>query len=226
MHSGCNELWQKQLHDLMTTIRECGVQVDDQAEERLLTYCVKVAAHASTHDLVSVRDVEHLVTKHVAASIGVLAVEAPRAGELWIDAGTGGGFPGMVVKICRPELQIALLDSSQKKTAFLRSTGKALGLDDLEVVCSRMEEPFTTRQTGVANRFDVILMRAVAPLTRVVNWASMLCRPGARLLVFKGSQWRQEVDESLVEIGRANWVMEDVTQIPWARPTILRFRMR
>jgi 16S rRNA (guanine527-N7)-methyltransferase len=170
------------------------------------------------------RDVDHLVTKHVAASIGVLEVETPQPGQKWIDAGTGGGFPGMVVKICRPDLQIALLDSSHKKAAFLRSTADHLGLDDLDVICSRMEDPFTVRCGGTAAGFDVILMRAVAPLARAIDWANSLCRPGSRLLVFKGPQWKQEVDQSRAAMERAKWVIEDLTQISWAHPKILRLR--
>jgi 16S rRNA (guanine527-N7)-methyltransferase len=210
--------------DLLSTVRQHGIQVDGQAEERLLSYCMKVAACASTHDLVSMRDIEHLVTKHVAASLGVLAVEIPQAGQLWIDAGTGGGFPGMVVKICRPELQIVLLDSSQKKTAFLRSTGESIGLTDLNVVCSRMEESITAKCSVASSGFDVILMRAVAPLNRITVWANSLCHPGSRLLVFKGPQWKQEVDQSRAAIECAGWIIDELTQIPWAHPKILRLR--
>jgi 16S rRNA (guanine527-N7)-methyltransferase len=218
------ELFSNQLRDLLSVVRDSGIRIDGDSQDRLLEYCLRVATHASTHDLVSLRDVDHLVTKHVAASIGILGVEAPQPGQVWIDAGTGGGFPGMVVKICRPDLRIALLDSSRKKTAFLSSTAQCLGLDDLDVICSRMEEPFSTRIADASAGFDVILMRAVAPLARAVEWANALCHPGSGLLVFKGPQWKQEVDESLAAIERAKWIVEDLTQIPWAQPKILRLR--
>jgi 16S rRNA (guanine527-N7)-methyltransferase len=156
--------------------------------------------------------------------MGVLAVETPQAGQLWIDAGTGGGFPGMVLKICRPELQIVLLDSSQKKTAFLISTGEAMGLADLDVVCSRMEEPFAVKRRIADQSFDVVLMKAVAPLIRVIAWANSLCHPGSRLLVFKGPQWKQEVEQSRELMQRSRWAFEDLTQIPWSHSKILRLR--
>lgn len=224
MSKSDKDLFSNQLHDLLSTVQESGIPIDRGSQERLLAYCLRVATHAATHDLVSLRDVDHLVTKHVAASIGVLGVEAPQPGQVWIDAGTGGGFPGMVIKICRPDLPITLLDSSRKKTAFLRSTADSLGLDDLDVVCARMEEPFTTRHMDAAAGFDVILMRAVAPLARAVEWANSLCHPGSRLLVFKGPQWKQEVDQSLDAIESSKWIVEDLTQIPWAQPKILRLR--
>ena len=132
--------WRREIDELLAKAGEIGVNVDPRAPERLLRFCREVRDYSRIGGLVSKDDLPFLVKKHVAASLGVLTIETPSPDELWIDVGSGGGFPGMVVKICRPDARIVLLDSSLKKTEFLQRAGRELGLEELRVMRGRVEE--------------------------------------------------------------------------------------
>jgi 16S rRNA (guanine527-N7)-methyltransferase len=211
----------EELAQLLSLVRGEGVPIDATAQSRILAYCQEVTRHSQRYGLVASEDIPHLIVKHVAASIGVFSVALPVPGEKWVDAGTGGGFPGMIVKLCRPDASLLLIDSSRKKTAFLSAAASRLGLADLEIVCTRMEEPFDSVWLGHAPTFDVILMRAVAPLERSLRWADGLAHQGSRLVTFKGPSWESDVAHAKAQMQKLGWTLEAATQIPWAQPKVL-----
>src|ERR1700738_4020795 len=100
-----------------------------------------------------------------------------------VDVGSGGGLPGLPLKIARPELKVTLVESDQAKAAFLVRTCGALGLDDVEVVARRAEEVGQDRR--FRETFDVALARALAPMPVLVELCLPLVRVGGRLLAQK-----------------------------------------
>jgi 16S rRNA (guanine527-N7)-methyltransferase len=97
-----------------------------------------------------------------------------------LDVGSGPGFPGLPLAIARPELKVTLLDSSRKKCTFLEQARAELRLDNLEIVCERVE------QWKPPQPFDVVVSRAFAELSDFVLQARHLVVPGGRLLAMKG----------------------------------------
>ncbi|MBM3316397.1 MAG: 16S rRNA (guanine(527)-N(7))-methyltransferase RsmG [Candidatus Eisenbacteria bacterium] len=199
------------------------MELAPKAQRLLLEYCLHVADHSPRLGLVSARDIPNLVQKHVASSLGVLALEQPAVGDHWVDVGSGSGLPGLIVKVCRPEASVTLIDSSQKKTVFLQEEALRLGIDDLDVICSRVEEPFESQRLGSSPTFDVVLMRAVAPLPDCLRWASRISRNGSRLFVFKGPGWAEDLDRASGSLLKFGWTFSRCLQIPWAPPKLLAF---
>lgn len=219
--------WHSQLSELLAQTREHGVQCDDGSVERLAQYCVELVRWSARMNLVSRRELQHLVVKHVAASMGVLLLEDPHCDERWVDVGSGGGFPGMVVKLCRPCQQITLMDTSRKKTQFLEAVGKQLHLDDLAVVWARVEEHrpvgFAASSGGVEGAFSVVLMRSVAPLRKSFLLIDPITSSGSRFLTFKGPAWERELAAAGTELVRLGWAFDSMISIPWAVARILKF---
>ena len=100
-----------------------------------------------------------------------------------VDVGSGGGLPGLPLKIARPELEVTLIEADQAKAAFLVQTAARLGLRGVEVVARRAED--TGRDPRYRERFDVAVARALAALPVLVELCLPLVRVGGRMLAQK-----------------------------------------
>lgn len=116
-----------------------------------------------------------------------------------LDLGSGGGFPGVVVAITRPDLEVHLLDATAKKTAFLEEITDSLGLQ-AAVHTGRAEE--LGQDPSLAASFDVVTARAVAPLNRLIGWSLPFLRSGGLLYAMKGERWQEELDAAQDVIAR------------------------
>ena len=134
-------------------------------------------------NLVSPGTLVTLETRHIADSqqIAELAPEA----RTWVDLGSGGGFPGIVIAAERPETQVTLVESDQRKCVFLRRAAKVLGID-IKVHAARIEAvpPLLP---------DVISARALAPLDRLLSLALPHGRPDTRYIFPKGTRHTDEI---------------------------------
>lgn len=173
-----------------------GTPEHDIVAERLQRFAELV--RASEHNLVSKRARDELETRHVPECVA-LAAMLPHGPQRVLDIGTGGGFPGMVLAIVRPELEVHLLDATAKKTAFLVEAARDLQVP-VTVHTGRAED----HQRGeLAGAFDVLTARAVAPLERLVGWSVPFLRLGGLLYAVKGERWEQELVEARTALARA-----------------------
>lgn len=143
----------------------------------------------SRHNLVSRRAREELRDRHLPECVA-FARMLPRGPATLLDVGSGGGFPGFVVAVMRPDLDVVLLDATQKKVAFLQETARELDVA-VEAIHGRAEE---LQRGPLGGRFDLVTARAVAPLDRLVGWTVPFLRPGGLVYAVKGERWREEVD--------------------------------
>lgn len=148
------------------------------------------AVRSSPHNLLSQRALDELEERHIGESLA-FAGSLPSDADV-LDLGTGGGFPGMVVAIARPDLRVTLLDSTTKKIDFLRAFSQERGLD-VRLLDGRAED----LQASHAGSFDVVTARAVAPLERLIGWSLPFLRPGGLLYAIKGERWREELQTAL-----------------------------
>jgi 16S rRNA (guanine527-N7)-methyltransferase len=100
-----------------------------------------------------------------------------------IDVGSGGGLPGLPLKIARPDLRVALLEANHNKAAFLTHACAQIGFEDVEVIAMRAEE--AGRLPRLRDSFDVATARALAPAPVLVELCLPFVRPGGRLLAMK-----------------------------------------
>jgi 16S rRNA (guanine527-N7)-methyltransferase len=158
------------------------------------------AVRSSPHNLVSSGAREVLWERHVLESVALAhLLPAPGSATRLLDVGSGGGFPGMVIAIMRPDLDVSLLDARQKKAAFLRSTAHELDLP-LVVLEGRAEE--LCRDSVHRARYDLVTARAVAPMARLLAWTLPFLAPGGLLYAVKGVRWREELEEAEVAMRR------------------------
>ena len=118
------------------------------------------------------------------------------SGKTLIDVGTGAGFPGLVLKILCPGLKLTLLDSLDKRLAFLRDTCEKLGFDDVSLIHARAEEI----PEGFRESFDYASARAVARLNVLCELCLPYVKPGGAFLAMKGPELDAELKEAYVAL--------------------------
>lgn len=138
-------------------------------------------------NLTAITDDAGIATKHFLDSLTALCTGKVR-GKV-IDVGTGAGFPGLVLKIARPELQLTLLDSLQKRLRFLETVCQALDIPGVTFVHARAEDG--ARRLGP--QFDTVVSRAVANLTVLSELCIPFLKVGGYFLALKGPQADEEI---------------------------------
>ena len=161
-------------------IAEMALAVTPAQQEQLLDYLGLMFKWNSVYNLTSLRDPMQMVTHHLLDSLA--AVPAFEQARNVLDVGSGGGLPGIVLAIVRPELKVSMIDTVHKKTAFLTQVKAQLSLGNVSVYTMRVEQ----LQKEEGDKFDVITSRAFADLSDFVNWSSHLLAAGWRYIALKG----------------------------------------
>ena len=159
--------------------RELDLALTPQQHEQLLDYLALLFKWNAVYNLTSVRDPMQMVTHHILDSLAAVPAFASAANVL--DVGAGGGLPGMVLAIARPQMKVSMIDTVHKKTAFLTQVKAELGLANVTVYTMRVE------QLQVSDKFDVITSRAFADLSDFVNWSGHLLAEGGEFIALKGT---------------------------------------
>jgi 16S rRNA (guanine527-N7)-methyltransferase len=154
------------------------LELPESAVQKFAQHLDLIAKWNRVHNLTAVRETDQMVVLHLLDSLSVLPHLAQA--KTVLDVGTGPGLPGVPVAIARPDLAVTLLDSSHKKSTFLRQVKTELDLANVEIVCERVES------WTPAQRFDAVISRAFSELADFVQQAQHLVAPGGVMLAMKG----------------------------------------
>ncbi len=183
------------LEDLLREgFAELGLPLDGRALERFRTYYATLEEVNRVMNLTAISGEEDVARLHFLDCAALLTLEEFR-GRRVIDVGSGAGFPGLPLLIARPELELTLLDSLDKRVRFLRQLCEELGFDKVDCLHARAEEaPRELRES-----FDLAVSRAVARLDMLLELCLPFVRPGGLFIAMKGP----EPEEELRQAGRA-----------------------
>jgi 16S rRNA (guanine527-N7)-methyltransferase len=160
--------------------------------EAFQIYADELADWNTRANLTAITGHEAVQTKHFLDSLTCLLVFPPGSGLRVIDVGTGAGFPGLPLRIVRPDLHLLLLEAVGKKVDFLRHMVTRLALDDVEVVQGRAED--IGREPAQREQCDVVLARAVARMRVLAELTLPFCRIGGVVI----AQKRAGIDEEMM----------------------------
>ncbi|MCA1327061.1 16S rRNA (guanine(527)-N(7))-methyltransferase RsmG [Herbaspirillum sp. alder98] len=167
-----------------------GLTLSEQQSQRLLDYQALLGKWNKVYNLTAVRDPSQMMTHHLLDSLA--AVSAFAGASQVLDVGAGGGLPGIVLAIwaaeAEPQMRITLVDTVQKKTAFLTQVKAQLQLSNVTVLHARVE------QLPVEQQYDVITSRAFAELKDFVDWSNHLLLEGGKFIALKGVMPQQEIE--------------------------------
>ena len=159
-------------------LNSAGWLLSAEQQQRLLQYITLLDKWNKTYNLTAVREPVRMIGLHILDSLALL----PHVGlaRTMLDVGTGGGLPGLPLAIARPDMQITMLDSQQKKTVFIRQAICELDLKNAEVECARV------KQFSPLEKFDIVVSRAFAELSDFVKDAAHLVAEDGLMFAMKG----------------------------------------
>ena len=150
------------------------------------------------YNLTAITEKEEVILKHFIDSVLPIK-EIPQNAKV-IDVGTGAGFPGLPLKILRPDIKLTLLDSLQKRINFLNMLLEKLNINDVVTVHSRAEDYVSKNREA----FDISLSRAVASLPTLSEYLIPFVKLSGKIIMYKGSKLKEELlqgDKAIKELG-------------------------
>lgn len=170
-----------------------GVSLKEEQVLLLSAYLEKLIEENQKINLTAYKKEEEVILFLFLDSLAVLRLIKEKDAKL-IDLGTGGGFPGVPLKIAEPTLDITLVDSVEKKVKFLEELRKILGIEGLKITKGRAEE--LGRESSLRENFDYAVSKALAPLNVLIEYAFPFLKVGGYLIAQKGRGLEKEVKEA------------------------------
>ena len=193
--------------------QQLGVCVSEDQISKLLIYLEELKQWNARINLTAIRDDRGIIIRHFLDSIAGMAALGKGASSGVpsgvIDVGTGAGFPGMPIKICRPQIFLTLLESNKKKVAFLHSLCGTLGLKGIQILAERLE--WIAKQPSHQGAYDILMARALRPSMFLGQASHLLC-PGGRVVI-----WTARAGEGLLR--------ELKDPAVWSQPEVLCYRL-
>jgi 16S rRNA (guanine527-N7)-methyltransferase len=192
---------------LKNGVTNLQLDLSQAQQDQLLDYLALLHKWNHVYNLTSVRDPVQMMTLHLLDSLAAVPAFAGAANVL--DVGAGGGLPGIVLAIARPDMKVSMIDTVHKKTAFLTQVKVELGLANVTVYTKKVQD------LQVKQPFDVITSRAFADLSDFIEWSQHLLAEDGRFIALKGTAPADE-RERLQERLQGDWKVQDLQalQVP------------
>lgn len=191
---------------LQIYIKDYKITLTENQYEQFQKYFELLAEWNEKMNLTAITDESGVALKHFADSLSLLNfVDIPQNSTL-ADVGTGAGFPGVVLKIARPDIKLTLIDSLNKRLVFLNEVCSQLGID-AELIHSRAED--SARDEKLRESFDFAVSRAVARMNVLSEYCLPYVKEGGAFCAMKGAQANEEFKESLNAINTLGGKLEN-----------------
>lgn len=178
--------------DIKTRLQQNGIPFNTDFPEKLKIYLELLREWNNKMDLTAVTDDQETVDKHFIDSLIVLQTDLINPNAKLIDVGTGAGFPGMVLAMACPEMNVTLLDSQQKRLSFLQAVGEETEMKNITLVHARAEDG--ARKNELREKYDIATARALAPMNVLCEYLLPYVSVGGCALCWKGPALRNEMD--------------------------------
>lgn len=178
---------------LTETIEKFGLSISDEVFLRLDKYAEMLVETNKSFNLTAITDPDGVTVKHIADCLSIFGfVNIPENAKL-IDVGTGAGFPGLVIKLLRPDIDVTFLDSTKKKLGFIDSVLNEIGMTG-ETVHLRAEEAAVLPK--YREKFDFATARAVAALPILSEYCLPFVKIGGSFISMKSADTLEEIKEA------------------------------
>ncbi|MFW6022836.1 MAG: 16S rRNA (guanine(527)-N(7))-methyltransferase RsmG [Halanaerobiaceae bacterium] len=185
----------KLFDDLMGNgIKKLGLEKKDKLFDDLWIYMNFLIEENNKYNLTAIDREEEIIGKHFLDSLVFFQKYNIKEHSRIIDIGTGAGFPGLVLKIYRPDLEILLLDSLKKRIGFLNELINKLSLNKIQAVHARAEE--LGNEKNYREKYDMSVSRAVASINILCEYTIPFVKIGGKAVYFKGPDYEKEIEEA------------------------------
>ena len=174
------------------TIKSFDINVDDSTFARLDKYAEMLIETNKSFNLTAIKEPDDVTVKHFADCLAIFKyVDIPENAKI-IDVGTGAGFPGLVMKLFRPDIQMTFLDSTKKKLGFIENVLNECGVSG-EILHMRAEE--AAQLSKYRENFDFATARAVAALPVLSEYCLPFVKVGGTFISMKSAESNEEISE-------------------------------
>lgn len=173
---------------------EFGVELTEKQLQQFDRYFELLVEWNEKMNLTAITEPQEVAIKHMIDSLSAWDDERLKNVKSMIDVGTGAGFPGIPLKIYKPELKLTLLDSLNKRVKFLQTVVDELGLENVECIHARAEEG--ARNPKLREKFDLAVSRAVARLPVLAEYCLPFVKVGGVFAALKGMKFAEEAAEA------------------------------
>lgn len=193
---------------LLEGLKDLDIQLDCEQKNKFILYKELLKDWNEKINITAIKDNEEIDIKHFLDSLTPISTDLFNGSKRLIDIGTGGGFPGLPLKIINPDLKVTLLDSLNKRIVFLNEVIEKLKLNEVEAIHGRAEE--LGRTPEYREKYDICISRAVASLDTLTEYCIPFVRKGGYFIAMKGPDVEEELENSKKAIktlgGRINKV--------------------
>jgi 16S rRNA (guanine527-N7)-methyltransferase len=177
---------------IISSAREVGITINESHSEQFMRYLSHLVTWNKTINLTAIIDSKEIIIKHFIDSLAALVATNFGQDSLVLDVGSGGGFPGIPLKIVRPDFQLTLVEPVQKKCSFLNSVIGLLQLRNVSVFAETIEQ-YANRSLN--HSIDTVLIRALK-FDDVQKHIPALLTPKGKIILYRTSGvTNQEVGE-------------------------------
>lgn len=194
---------------LISSAQNAGIEISGEQTESFQQYMTILLNWNEKMNLTAIKEPKEIACKHFLDSILILKYLDIPVGARLIDVGTGAGFPGVPLKMMRPEMQLTLLDGLNKRLVFLKDLAEQLNFS-AEFVHARAEE--AGRQAPFRGKFDFATARAVAPLNLLCEYCLPFLKMSGVFVAMKGPQPQEEVSDAQNAIALLGCTLDGVKE--------------
>lgn len=168
-----------------------NIEITGEMLEKFQIYTDFMLEYNEKVNLTAITELEDIIVKHFLDSLMLLDTIEVKEGATLVDIGTGAGFPGVPLKIVRPDLRITLLDSVNKRLEFLRRLSEKLDLD-FKIVHARAEQ--AAAESPFRDGYDIAVSRAVTVMPALAEYCLPFVSEGGYFVAYKGPDWEDEYE--------------------------------
>lgn len=190
---------------LVEGMKELGINAESNVVDKFIKYMNMLKEWNQKINITAVDEDRDIIIKHFLDSLSIS--KFIDKGKSIIDIGTGGGFPGIPIKLVSENSRITLVDSLNKRVFFLYEVIKELHLNNMEAVHSRAEDLGVNRV--YREKYDICVSRAVASLSVLSEYCLPFVKPGGSFIAYKGKDIEKELQESTKAISELGGKLEE-----------------
>lgn len=194
---------------LQAALAELAVTIDRTQEERLLFFLDELLRWNQSINLTAITDRQEALVKHLVDSLTLLPYL--RGDETLLDMGSGGGLPGLPLKMVLPGLNLTSVDAVAKKISFQKHIIRTFALRGAVARHGRLEE--LGKEASLSGHFDLVVARAFASLPDCVRLARPFLHSGGRLIAMKGPEGEKELLSAKKEIASAGFSLQKLDRL-------------
>lgn len=202
---------------LKSIFNKLDLKLSDNQVTQFLNYESLLVEWNKHMNLTGITESEAIYDKHFADSLTCLKSDKIKEGAKIIDVGTGAGFPGMPIKIYRPDVEMTLLDSLNKRINFLKAVADENDIDDIHFIHGRAED--YGQNLDFREQYDIVVSRAVAELPVLLEYCTPFLKVGGYFIAQKGKKCEDELTIAAHALKVLNLEVEEIISVETSEET-------